>query len=193
MFNLKDIFSTKSNLLSLFRLLLAVPFWFLLDNLQDPAYRVAVFSLCVFAAFTDMMDGYLARKFNEVTEAGKVIDTLADKVVVGVIIFKLFWVNEISTFYFLAIILRDIIIFTGSIIVSRKLGRVLPSNMLGKITVISISLVILLVLAQVSKTSILFSGFYYISIILIFASLIGYFIRSMEFIRQKEHESLQKS
>ena len=193
MFDIKDIFSTKSNLLSLFRLLLAIPFWFLLNNIQDHSYRVIVFALCVFAAFTDMLDGYLARKFNEVTEAGKVIDPLADKVVVGVIIFKLFWTNEISTFYFLAIILRDLIIFTGSIIVSRKLGRVLPSNMLGKITVISISLVILLVLAQVGKTSILFLGFYYASIILIFASLIGYFIRSMEFIRQKENESLQKS
>jgi phosphatidylglycerophosphate synthase len=90
------------------------------------------------------------------------------------------------------IILRDLLIFTGGIFVSKKLGRVLPSNMLGKLTVTSIAIVILFILAQVDKTSIVYLGFYYLSIIMIFASLIGYTIRSLEFIKQKDNEPLQK-
>ena len=193
MVKLKELYSTKSNLLSLFRLLMAIPFWFLLDHLDSANIRILVFGLCLVGAATDMLDGYLARKFNEVTEMGKIIDPLADKIVVGVLIIKLFIAGEIAGYYFWMIILRDILIFIGGILVSKKLGRVLPSNMLGKITVISISLVILLVLARIDRQSIVFTGIYYISIVLIFSSLIGYAIRSIEFIKQQKNEVIQKS
>jgi len=192
MVKIKELFTTKSNMLSLFRLLMAIPFWILLDNLNAPGHRAILFGMCIFGAITDLLDGYLARKFNEVTEMGKIIDPLADKIVIGIIILKLFLVGEIPNSYFLMIILRDLLIFTGGIFVSRKLGRVLPSNMLGKLTVTSIAIVILFILAQVDKTSTIYIGFYYLSIIMIFASLIGYIIRSLEFIKQKENESLQK-
>ncbi|MCK7524307.1 MAG: CDP-alcohol phosphatidyltransferase family protein [Ignavibacteriales bacterium] len=56
---------------------------------------------CVFAATTDMLDGYLARKLNQVTEVGKIIDPLADKAAMAVIVVKLFLIGEISTFLFL--------------------------------------------------------------------------------------------
>ena len=92
---------TKSNLLSLFRLLLAIPFWFLLDNFKSDTVRYFTFFLCVFGAITDILDGFLARKFNQVTEMGKIIDPLADKVVIGIIIIKLYLIGEISSTYFL--------------------------------------------------------------------------------------------
>lgn len=171
---------------------MAIPFWILLDNLNAPGHRAILFAMCVLGAITDVLDGYLARKYNEVTEMGKIIDPLADKVVIGIIILKLYLVGEIPNSYFLMIILRDLLIFTGGIFVSKKLGRVLPSNMLGKLTVISIAFVILFILAQVDKASLVYLGFYYLSIVLIFTSLIGYFIRSLEFIRQKDNEPLQK-
>lgn len=193
MVKLKDLFTTKSNLLSLFRLLMAIPFWILLGNIDSPGNRAILFGMCILGAITDLLDGYLARKFNEVTEMGKIIDPLADKVVIGIIILKLYLVGELPEPYFWMIILRDLLIFTGGIFVSRKLGRVLPSNMLGKLTVSSIAVVILFSLAEISKTSTVYLGFYYLSIVLIFSSLIGYIIRSLEFIRQKDNEPLQKS
>jgi len=193
MVKIKDLFTTKSNMLSLFRLLMAIPFWILLDNLNAPGNRAILLGMCILGAITYVLDGYLARKFNEVTEMGKIIDPIADKIVIGIIILKLYLVGEIPNSYFLMIILRDLLIFTGGIFVSRKLGRVLPSNMLGKLTVTSIAIVILFILAQVDKTSTIYIGFYYLSIIMIFTSLIGYTIRSLEFIKQKNNESLQKS
>ncbi|QQS37947.1 MAG: CDP-alcohol phosphatidyltransferase family protein [Ignavibacteriales bacterium] len=180
-FKTKEIY-TKSNLLSIFRLLLAVPFWFLLDNFNDDNIRMITFGLCLFASLTDILDGYLARKFNEVTEFGKIIDPLADKVAVGVIVLKLYLIGEISDFYFWIIILRDVLIFAGGIFITKKIGRVLPSNALGKLTVITIGIVILMVLLAVDRNNWVYLLFYYSSTVLIFISFFGYVLRASEFI-----------
>ncbi len=184
--NFREI-NTKSNILSLIRLFLAIPFWFLIDNLQDGQIRYITIGLCITAAATDILDGFLARKFDEVTEFGKIIDPLADKVVVGMIVFKLFLNGYIKPYYFIMIISRDLLIFLGGTIISRKIGRVLPSNMLGKITVIIISIVILLILFYINQESMIFIIFYYLSIVLMISSLIGYAIRAKEFLIQKEY------
>ncbi len=188
-FNYKEIY-TKSNLLSLFRLFLAIPYWILLDNLDVSGMRYFIIFLCLFGSATDILDGYLARKFNEITELGKIIDPLADKVAVGAIMIKLFLLGLIPPYYFFIILGRDALIFIGGIIVSNKIGKVLPSNMLGKITVLSIGIVILLIIGDMSRSSYIFLAFYGLSIILVFASLIGYIIRALEFIRRKEYESV---
>jgi cardiolipin synthase (CMP-forming) len=193
MIKLKDLFSTKSNLLSLLRLLLVIPLWILLNNFDSEYNRTIVISICWFAAFTDIMDGYLARKFNEITEMGKIIDPLADKFVIGVVVLKLFIIGEVPGYYFWMIVGRDSLIFVGGIIISKELGRVLPSNMLGKLTVVSIGLTLFLILLQVNRTEILFKGLYYLSIILIISSLIGYSLRSFEFIKQMKNESPKES
>ncbi|HSR17620.1 MAG TPA: CDP-alcohol phosphatidyltransferase family protein [Ignavibacteriaceae bacterium] len=189
MIQLSKIF-TISNFISFFRLLLAVPFWIMLDNIQYGGMRYYIFGLCLFAAGTDILDGYLARKFKQVTEFGKIIDPLADKIAVGVIIVKLYVMEEIPLYYFLAIIGRDLIIFIGGILLSLKIGKVLPSNALGKFTVIIIGIVILLIVLHVNRKEILFLAFYGLSIILIISSLIAYSVRAFEFFKKKNYESV---
>ena len=71
-------------------------------------------------------------------------------------------------------------------IVSKKLGRVLPSNYLGKLTVVFIGFYFMMVLFNVPGTNIFNMLFFYGSIILIFASLIAYYIRAKEFIKKKD-------
>ena len=187
--NYKEIF-TKSNLISLFRLFLAIPLWFLLDGFNSPDVRYITFAVCLIASFSDILDGYLARKYNEVTEFGKIIDPLADKIAVGVIIIKLYMLGQIPAYYFLMIILRDIIIFLGGLFVAKKIGRVLPSNVLGKITVINIGIVILLIILQFNGNNTVYKLLYASSIVLIFASLIAYIIRAKEFLKRKNYESV---
>ena len=185
----KEIF-TISNGISFLRFLLVIPLWFLLDNYELQSVRYITFSLCVFAAATDVLDGYLARKLNQVTEVGKIIDPLADKAAMAVIVVKLFSIGEISAFFFLLIIIRDLIIFFGGIYVSKKLGRVLPSNKLGKLTVLFIGFVVLLILIGVDRDSFYYLFIYYSSIILMFISLFAYVYRAMEFIKKKKNESV---
>ena len=185
----KEIF-TFSNFLSLVRLLLAVPLWILLDNFQSESTRYLILTVCLLAALTDIFDGYFARKNNQITEVGKIIDPLADKIGIGAVIIKLFLIGQIPLYYFLMIIGRDILIFLGGIIVTQKLNRVLPSNILGKSAVIVIGIVIILILLNINKNGLLFISFYYLSIFLIFTSLIGYIIRAKEFIKKKNHGTI---
>jgi CDP-diacylglycerol--glycerol-3-phosphate 3-phosphatidyltransferase len=184
----KEIF-TVSNGISFLRFLLVIPLWFLLDNYELESVRYITFALCVFAAATDMLDGYLARKLNQITEVGKIIDPLADKAAMAVIVIKLFLIGEISAFFFLTIILRDLIIFIGGF-VANKLGIVLPSNKLGKITVLFIGTVVLLILLGISREGFIYNFFYYSSIVLMFTSLFAYIYRAFEFIKKKKNESI---
>lgn len=181
---------TISNGISFLRFLLVIPLWFLLDNYGSQLVRYITFVLCVFAAATDMLDGYLARKLNQVTEVGKIIDPLADKAAMAVVVIKLFLINEISAFFFLTIIIRDLIIFIGGLFVSNIIGKVLPSNKLGKITVLFIGSVVLMILLGIDRYSFIYNLIYYTSIVLMFISLLAYIYRAMEFIKKKNYESI---
>lgn len=185
----KEIF-TISNGISFLRFLLAIPLLFLLDSFELQSVRYITFALCLFIAATDVLDGYLARKLNQVTEVGKIIDPLADKAAMAVIVIKLYMIDEISAFFFFTIISRDLIIFIGGLFVSNILGKVLPSNKLGKITVLLIGSVVLLILLGVDQANYFYLFFYYSAIILMFISLIAYIYRAMEFIKKKKNESV---
>lgn len=188
-FTNKEIF-TISNGISFLRLLLVIPLWFLLDNYESQNIRYITFALCLFAAATDMLDGYLARKLNQITEVGKIIDPLADKAAMAVIVVKLFLINQIDLFFFLTVVLRDLLIFVGGLFVANVLGRVLPSNKLGKVTVLFIGTVVLFILLDIYKESLIFKFFYYSSIILMFTSFFAYVYRAIEFIKKKNNESV---
>ena len=174
------------NSISFFRLLLAVPFYILVGKLNlDDSYRYYVLGLIFIAFISDILDGYIARKKDIVTETGKIIDPLADKVCVILIILQLYLIGEIPTIYFWIILGRDILIFTGGIFVSKKIGKVLPSNLLGKLTVLVIGFFIIAVVAGLEPSNLLYKLLFYISIIMSFGSVIGYALRAYEKIKWK--------
>lgn len=165
---------------------MAIPFWILIGNINEPGIRNVIAALTVIGALTDWLDGYVARKRNEVTELGKIIDPLADKIAIGAIIIRLYMVGEIPEYYFFLIIGRDVLIFIGGVIVSKMIGKILPSNVLGKITVSMIGMVILLIVLEMSRNSYLFQFFYYGSIILIIVSFFAYVYRAVEYIKKEK-------
>lgn len=180
------------NLISLFRLSLAIPFYFLLPLInQNYVYRIIIISLIIIAFISDLLDGYIARKQNITTELGKILDPLADKILVIIIITQLYLNNMILEFYFWIILLRDVLIFTGGIVVSKKIGRVLPSNIIGKITVFSIGIYIIIVLLDIPKSDIFYHIIFYLSIILSLLSVIVYFIRALEVMRWSKNEVIR--
>ena len=184
--NFKEI-HTKSNYLSLFRLFLAIPLWILADKIpQDETYKYVILGIMILGIITDVLDGWLARKFDEITEIGKIIDPLADKVAIGTIILKLYLIGEIPEFYFWVIIFRDLIIFVGGILVSKFIGKVLPSNLLGKLTVLSIGFYLMGLMLNSPLIPWLYNFLYYFSLIMSFASVIGYGIRGYESIMWKK-------
>lgn len=129
---------TISNFISFLRLLLAIPMWFLLkENMNYEAL-----ALGLFAILTDLSDGYIARKMNQISEWGKVIDPVADKVFVGVTAIALVMRGSIPMWFLVAVLARDILIMLGGLYASTKINMVIPSNYVGKATVICISSVL---------------------------------------------------
>ncbi|MBE0570227.1 MAG: CDP-alcohol phosphatidyltransferase family protein, partial [Ignavibacteriaceae bacterium] len=142
-----------SNSLSFLRLLLVFPACFAFNNFDNNLARYSVAAIGVIATITDILDGYLARKLNQITEFGKVIDPFADKVLIVFVVLNLFLLGEIPNYYFYMIIARDVLILIGGLIVAKKIGKVLPSDYIGKATVLAIAFVLLMILLNVDSKS----------------------------------------
>ena len=173
-----------SNSLSFIRLLLVIPAWFAFNDFTQFA-RYSVAAIGVIATITDILDGYLARKLNQITEFGKVIDPLADKVLIVFVVLNLFLLGEIPDHYFYMIVSRDALILMGGLIVAKKIGKVLPSDYIGKATVLAIAFFLLMILLNVDSQSLPYLILYYLSIVLIFASFANYLIKAAKVLSQK--------
>ncbi|MBK7979621.1 MAG: CDP-alcohol phosphatidyltransferase family protein [Ignavibacteriae bacterium] len=169
---------TVSNYISFIRLFLAIPIFYFVSNIDKiNGARTYLISLYLFAYLTDILDGYFARKLNEISELGKIIDPFADKFLVIMIVIFYYNYDLIPQLYFWVIILRDLFIFTGGIFVSKKIGSVLPSNYLGKFTVLLIGIFLIIVTLGYKSSDLLYQIFYFITILLSILSVIVYAVR----------------
>ncbi len=121
---------TISNFITLFRFLLLpfIVFFLATDK------RLIAFLIMVLALLSDVIDGYIARKFHQETELGRLLDPLCDKISLVVILVTLLVINSIPFWAVLIIVLRDVLILIGSYVLFRKKQLVYKSNILGKVT-----------------------------------------------------------
>ena len=116
------------NMLSILRLLLVPVFLWLLivDQL------LIAFLVLMFASFTDWLDGFIARKFNQITSLGKVLDPSADRLFILATLIGL-TVNEIIPAWLaIVIVARDILLLVGYPISASHGYGPLPVHFLGK-------------------------------------------------------------
>ena len=84
------------------------------------------------ASLTDFLDGYLARKYNLVTDIGKVMDAIADKILVNGVLILLATEGYISAIIPVVIVSRDIVVDSIKMVAGQKSGAV-GASMAGKI------------------------------------------------------------
>ena len=119
------------NLLSIVRIALVYP---ILNNIYLGNFKISVIFFLV-ASLTDALDGFLARKMNWQTDLGRILDPVADKLLLSGTIFIL-WLNNFIPFYiFIIFITRDAAILTGAAIQMSIIESDTPApNLLGKLT-----------------------------------------------------------
>lgn len=132
--SVKDDIFTWSNLLSFSRLLIAFPIIYLhvQNNYQVNTQIVVLISLGI---FSDYLDGLVARKRNEVSELGKALDPVADKMMAVMLFGYTVWLGWIPVWYFILGVARDLLIVAGSTYIKWLRGKVAMAVMSGKISV----------------------------------------------------------
>lgn len=127
---LRDIF-LPPNLMSLSRILLTVPIGYFLWLGSDKATLICIVLLVV-AAITDALDGFLARRLNQITPLGLLLDPLADKILIITVMIELIFVRGFPLWLAAAIIVRDIFILLCGAKILRRKKSVPASSLAGK-------------------------------------------------------------
>lgn len=163
------------NKLTIARMII-VPFLviFLLTGWGGEANRYISLTLFVVASVTDWFDGYLARKNNLVTNFGKFMDPLADKLLVCSAMICMIDLKRLSAWFVIIVIAREFII-SGFRLIAAENGIVIAANYWGKFkTASQMIMIILLILHFDGIFVILEQIFIWLSLALTIISLITY-------------------
>jgi len=135
-----DKFWTLSNAVSVLRIVLTLPVVWLI--VLGPVYMWPTFGLVVVMIVSDMLDGYLARRRNEITRWGKILDPMADKVAIGAITVVLVLFKGLPFWVVAAVLVRDGLILLASVFLVGQHNVVISSNIWGKLTTFMMSLLL---------------------------------------------------
>lgn len=124
-----------ANKLTIARIFLA-PLFMILILMKIPYGEFIAALVFVFAASTDALDGYIARKSKTVTTVGKFLDPLADKLLVSAALITLAWMQQISPVPAFIIISREFAV-TGLRVIAAAEGLIISASKWGKIKTVS--------------------------------------------------------
>ena len=164
-----ETFLNLPNSLTLSRILL-IPVFVFLFSTPTAERSVAAALVFLIAALTDLLDGYLARRRGQITNLGKLLDPVADKLLVASGLILLVQYQRIEVWLVIVMIARELAV-TGARTVAAKEGFILPADSMGKVKVVcQVSGILCLILEE---TLILpFMSLHAIGMIVIYCALI---------------------
>lgn len=139
---------TTANKITLIRMAM-IPFFIYFAMQSGPTNDCIALMLFVVASATDFLDGYIARKYNQITDFGKFVDPLADKLLVTAALL-IFIERMLFPAWMVFIILAREFIITSLRNVAAAKGRVLAATWTGKVkTVVQISAIVVIFLFEI--------------------------------------------
>ena len=170
------------NKLTLIRVIL-IPFFvfFLLINPEVTALRIIADLIFIAASLTDMADGKIARKYNLVTNFGKYMDPLADKLLVCSAMICLIQTKQLAAWYVIIIIAREFII-SGFRLIAADNGRVIAASYWGKFKTTFQMCMVILMIANLGMTPfpLITQIIKWIALVLTIVSLVDYLIKNKD-------------
>lgn len=172
------------NKLTMARVIL-IPFFvlFLLVPIAGDYSKYIALVIFIIASLTDLFDGKIARKYNLVTNFGKFMDPLADKLLVCSALICFIELDLLPAWIVLIIIAREFII-SGFRLVASDNGVVIAASYWGKFKTTSQMIMIILLIAQIPGFDLLEQAFIYIALILTVVSLVDYLIKNKDVLKQ---------
>lgn len=172
-----------SNLFSLLRIVLAIPIF--IGVLNDE--KLITTAMIFVAGFSDWADGYFARKRNEISELGKILDPLGDKLCLAALIIPMIITGYIPLWFAIIALGRDALILIGGLYIQRQKGFVIPSIMIGKITFIVLGFVVLGAYLRIPYFDLV--G-YPIATVFIIVSFVIYLLRAIEILKNSNIDNV---
>ncbi len=172
------------NKLTMFRVIL-IPFFivFLLVPIT-PYDKWIALGIFVIASLTDLLDGKIARKYNLVTNFGKFMDPLADKLLVCSALICLIELQKIPAYMVIIIIAREFII-SGFRLVAADNGVGMAASYWGKFKTTFQMIAVCLLIADVEALSLFTQIILWIAVILTVVSLIDYIIKNKDVMKEE--------
>lgn len=168
------------NKLTVLRMIM-IPFFvfFMLTDAVGDASKWIALVIFILASITDWLDGYLARKNNLVTNFGKFMDPIADKLLVCSAMICLVQMDKLAGWIVIVIISREFII-NGFRLVASDNGVVIAASYWGKFKTVFQMIMIILLIADFSGTVIqgITTGCVWIALILTIISLVDYLFKN---------------
>lgn len=162
------------NKLTMLRVLM-IPFFliFMLVDFSGNWAKWVALAIFVIASLTDMLDGKIARKYNLITNFGKFMDPLADKLLVCSALICFVELGQIPAWIVIIIISREFII-SGFRLIAADKGIVIAAGMSGKLKTVCQMVMTVVVIADIPGLEILETILIYLSLILTVVSLCDY-------------------
>lgn len=176
------------NKLTIFRVIL-IPFFviFLLLDASNQTYRYIADAIFIIASLTDMLDGKIARKYNLVTNFGKFMDPLADKLLVSAAMICLIATGQLAAWIVIIIISREFII-SGFRLVASDNGIVIAASYWGKFKTVFQMLMIIVLIANINLPffTVLGTILTYVALVLTIVSLIDYIAKNKDVLKEQK-------
>jgi CDP-diacylglycerol--glycerol-3-phosphate 3-phosphatidyltransferase len=171
------------NKLTIFRVIM-IPFFvfFVLVPVAGEASKWIALTIFIIASLTDWLDGYLARKNNLVTNFGKFMDPLADKLLVCSALICLVELKNIPSWIVIVIIAREFII-SGFRLVASDNGVVIAASYWGKFKTTFQMIMICLMIADLEPLRLLTAIVMWVALILTMVSLVDYIVKNKEIMK----------
>lgn len=172
------------NKLTCLRVLL-IPFFvvFLLMEGSFSYFKWIALAIFIIASLTDLLDGKIARKYNLVTNFGKFMDPLADKLLVCSAMICLISLGKIPAWVVVIIIAREFTI-SGFRLVASDNGVVIAASMWGKYKTTFQMIMVILMIADIAVLSILTQIIMWIALALTIISLVDYLVKNKDVMKE---------
>ncbi len=171
------------NKLTMFRVILIPFFIVFLMVPQIPAGKWIALFIFIVASLTDLLDGKIARKYNLVTNFGKFMDPLADKLLVCSALICLIELSRIPSWMVVIIIAREFTI-SGFRTVAADNGVVIAASYFGKFKTTFQMIAVCLMIADIGALALLTTVITWIAVILTVVSLADYLIKNKAVLKE---------